>query len=92
MSILLPTYPSATSANIKQSIKCKMEIKYLCFWSATTLIACAIPRHCTGVFEIKYFKVGPLHKIVVCLTEIKDVIKSKALQCKQAPSESVCLL
>lgn len=78
MSNLLSTYPSATSAVIKWLINCKMEIKYLCFWSATALMTSAITRHCTGVFKVKYFKVGLLYKIVVFLMEVKD-IKSKAL-------------
>lgn len=64
-----------------------MEIKCLCFWSAATLTACPIPRHCTGVFKIKCFKVGLLHKIVVCPAEIKDVIKYKARQPKHLLSQ-----
>lgn len=64
-----------------------MEIKCLWFWSATTLIACPIPHHCTGVFKMKCFQVVLLHRIVVCPAEIKDVIKYKARQPKHLLSQ-----
>lgn len=64
LSVPFSPYLSATSATLKQSIKCKMEIKYLSFRSATVVTACSIPCLCTALFEIKWLKVGLLHKMI----------------------------
>lgn len=76
--ILLATYPSATSANIKQSIKCKIEIKsprFLECYNTSCMRYVSMSLHCTGVLQIKCFKGEFLIKTVVFLAKFKDFIK-----------------